>query len=83
MLSESLAQQSPRSPFRRAPSTLQRGVSRGNLSGRTGSVSAVPLEQETDDLLNIARNNIQRLREQEERKVGVNWNAVLECIIID
>ena len=76
MLSESLAQQSPRSPFRRAPSTLQRGASRGMLSSRTGSVSAAPLEQQTDDLLNVARNNIQRLREQEERKVGVNWSLI-------
>lgn len=60
-MSESLAHQSPGSPFRRAPSTISRG--------RLGSASTVPFKQETESLLDQARNDIQRLREIEERKV--------------
>lgn len=37
---------------------------------RSGSVSTVPFDQETQELLDTARSDIQRLREKEERKVG-------------
>ncbi|XP_064385434.1 kinesin-like protein KIF21A [Halichondria panicea] len=60
VLSESLAAQSPRSPFRRAPSTLARGASRGALT-RGAS-------HDIEGLLSVARSDIQRLREQEETK---------------
>ncbi len=63
VLSESLAAQSPRSPFRRAPSTLRRGASRGVLT-RGGS-----RDQDIEGLLNVARSDIQRLRQQESTKV--------------
>ena len=59
-MSESLAHQSPQSPFRRAPSMVK---------GRSGSVSTLPFNQETEDLLEVARTNIQRLREKEDKKV--------------
>ena len=67
VLSESLAHQNPHSPFRRAPSSVMSRV-------RSGSVSTVPFDQETQDLLDTARTDIQRLREKEERKVG--WDTV-------
>ena len=63
VLSESLAHQSPRSPFRRAPSSIMSRT-------RSGSTSTVPFEQETQELLETAWSDIQRLREKEERKVG-------------
>ena len=63
VLSESLAHQNPHSPFRRAPSTVMSRT-------RSGSVSTVPFDQETQDLLDVARTDIQRLREKEEKKVG-------------
>lgn len=66
-MSESLAQQNPRSPFRRAPSMLRQQ----SRVGRTGSVSSGAFEQQTDDLLQVARTNIQKLREKEEKKVTV------------
>ena len=37
---------------------------------RSGSVSTIPFDQETQELLDTARSDIQRLREKEERKVG-------------
>ena len=67
VLSESLAHQSPHSPFRRAPSSVMSRT-------RSGSVSTVPFDQETQELLDTARTDIQRLREKEERKVG--WDTV-------
>lgn len=66
-MSESLAQQNPRSPFRRAPSMVRQQ----SRVGRTGSVSSGAFEQQTDDLLQLARTNIQKLREKEEKKVTV------------
>ena len=48
-------------PLRRAPSSVR--------MPRLGSASAMPFEQETEDLLETARSDIQRLREREERKV--------------
>ena len=41
---------------------------------RSGSVSTIPFDQETQELLDTARSDIQRLREKEERKVG--WDTV-------
>ena len=64
-MSESLAQQNPRSPFRRAPSMVRQQ----SRAGRIGSVSTGAFEQQTDDLIQIARTNIQKLREKEEKKV--------------
>ena len=66
-MSESLAQQNPRSPFRRAPSMVRQQ----SRVGRTGSVSSGAFEQQTDDLIQLARTNIQKLREKEEKKVMV------------
>ena len=68
VMSESLAQQNPHSPFRRAPSM----VHQPSRSGRTGSVSSGAFEQETDDLLQVARTNIQKLREREGKKVNID-----------
>ena len=62
-MSESLAAQSPRSPFRRAPSTLTRGLSRGVLT------RGASRDQDIEGLLSVARSDIQRLREQESTKV--------------
>ena len=67
VMSESLAQQNPRSPFRRAPSMVRQQ----SRVGRTGSVSSGAFEQQTDDLIQLARTNIQKLREKEEKKVMV------------
>jgi hypothetical protein len=39
--------------------------------GRTGSVSSGAFEQQTDDLIQLARTNIQKLRQKEEKKVTV------------
>ena len=84
-MSESMAHQAPRSPFRRAPSTLHTSTAHPSLSHRVGggggggggrgeglggSTSTVPFDQATEDLLELTRTNIQKLREQEERKVG-------------
>lgn len=66
-MSESLAQQNPRSPFRRAPSMVRQQ----SRVGRTGSVSSGAFEQQTDDLIQLARTNIQKLREKEEKKVMI------------
>ncbi len=66
-MSESLAQQNPRSPFRRAPSMVRQQ----SRVGRTGSVSSGAFEQQTDDLIQLARTNIQKLRQKEEKKVTV------------
>ena len=66
-MSESLAQQNPRSPFRRAPSMVRQQ----SRVGRVGSVSSGAFEQQTDDLIQLARTNIQKLREKEEKKVTV------------
>lgn len=67
VMSESLAQQNPRSPFRRAPSMVRQQ----SRVGRTGSVSSGAFEQQTDDLIQLARTNIQKLREKEEKKVMI------------
>ena len=71
-MSESLAQQNPRSPFRRAPSMVRQQ----SRVGRTGSVSSGAFEQQTDDLLQLARTNIQKLREKEEKKVTVTLHLL-------
>ena len=74
-MSESLAHQSPGSPFRRAPSSVSRA--------RLGSASTVvPFDHATDDLLQHARDDIQRLREREERKVCVCVSvSVSVCVL--
>ena len=64
-MSESLAHQNPRSPFRRAPSMVRQQ----SRSGRLGSVSSGAFEQQTDDLIQMARTNIQKLRVKEEKMV--------------
>lgn len=64
-MSESLARQNPRSPFRRAPSMVRQQ----SRSGRTESVSSGAFDQQTDDLLQLARTNIQKLKVKEEKKV--------------
>ena len=71
-MSESLAQQNPRSPFRRAPSMVRQQ----SRVSRTGSVSSGAFEQQTDDLLQLARTNIQKLREKEEKKVTVTQHLL-------
>lgn len=67
VMSESLAHQNPHSPFRRAPSMVRQQ----SRAGRTGSVSSGAFEQQTDDLIQVARTNIQKLREKEEKKVEI------------
>ena len=64
-MSESLARQNPHSPFRRAPSMVRQQ----SRTSRTESVSSGAFEQQTDDLLQLARTNIQKLRVKEEKKV--------------
>ncbi len=59
VLSESLAQQNPKSPFRRAPSSLSRGLTSRGTDG------------DTQQLLSLAKGNIQRLMEQEEEEKKV------------
>ena len=66
-MSESLARQNPHSPFRRAPSMVRQ---QSRIS-RTESVSSGAFEQQTDDLLQLARTNIQKLRVKEEKKVKI------------
>ena len=63
-MSESLAQQNPRSPFRRAPSMVRQQ----SRVGRTGSVSSGAFEQQTDDLIQLARIRRQKERKERERK---------------
>lgn len=70
-MSESLAQQNPRSPFRRAPSMVRQQ----SRVGRVGSVSSGAFEQQTDDLIQLARTNIQKLREKEDKKVTVTQHS--------
>ena len=65
-MSESLARQNPQSPFRRAPSMVRQQ----SRSIRTESVSSGAFEQQTDDLLQLARTNIQKLKVKEEKKVS-------------
>ena len=60
ILSESLAHQNPCSPFRRAPSTL---VHRE----QTNQDGYLPFSMETDDLLRVAKTNIERLKMKEKR----------------
>ncbi len=69
MLSESLAAQSPKSPYRRAPSTLTRGA------------SAASMDQDIDSLLSLARGDIQRLRDK-EGKVLIIILTALQFIIV-
>ena len=49
---------------------------------RSGSVSTVPFDQETQELLDTARSDIQRLREKEERKVGGGYGLQSEELSI-
>ena len=65
-MSESLARQNPQSPFRRAPSMVRQQ----SRTGRTESVSSGAFEQQTDDLLQLARTNIQKLKVKEEKKAS-------------
>ncbi len=60
-MSESLAHQNPQSPFRRAPSTMM-----SHHYGNPG-VKAVPFNMdnmETEDLLKVAKNDIEKLKEK-------------------
>lgn len=55
ILSESLARHNPQSPFRRAPSILQKQFSKGG---------GVYPEAETDELLKMAKDNIKLLKQK-------------------
>lgn len=72
-MSESLSRQNPGSPFRRAPSSV---IPRSAAP----STAALPLTQETEELLRIAKDDIQRLREKEELKVLVRVHVQL-CVV--
>lgn len=58
-MSESLAHQNPHSPYRRAPSTVfhDHHAHVGDYSSGT-----VPFKMETEDLLKVAKDNIEKLK---------------------
>ena len=57
-MSETLARQNPSSPFRRAPSSVLT---------RAATTSALSLQQENEEVLRLARDDLQKLREREEK----------------
>ena len=57
-MSESLAHQNPRSPFRRAPSTLARSqLAQGGPAGLANAT-------DTEELLKMAKDNIKNLKQR-------------------
>ena len=61
VLSESLGRHNPSSPYRRPPSMV--------LQGRQSSLTTLPFNQETSELLQTARSDITRLKRRQDRKV--------------
>ena len=61
-MSESLARQNPQSPFRRAPSSIPHH--QHEHGGATGPLS---LTTDTQELLKIARDNIENLKSRGRR----------------
>ena len=65
VLSESLSRQSPKSPYRRAPSAFVK------YSGSSPALPMVPpinLEESTENVLKVAKSEIARLNQKLERK---------------
>ncbi|CAI8031369.1 Kinesin-like protein KIF21B, partial [Geodia barretti] len=60
VLSESLGHHNPSSPYRRPPSMV--------LQGRQSSLTTLPFNQETSELLQTARSDITRLKRRQDRK---------------
>ena len=70
-MSESLARHNPQSPFRRAPSVLQKQFSKGG---------GVYPEAETDELLKMAKDNIKNLKQKGKQvKIAHTWRLCM-CI---
>ena len=63
-MSESLAHQNPQSLFRRAPSTI---MGRQYSKIQSAGVAAVPFNMETEDLLKVAKSDIEKLRQKGRR----------------
>ena len=79
VLSESLGRQNPSSPYRRPPSLVLQGRQPSLLQQtRSGSVSVMPFNQETSELLETARSDIVRLRQRQDRKVYPYFDRTLE-----
>ena len=70
VLSESLSIQSPKSPYRRAPSTFMK------FSGNSPSLPVKPLnlEESADDVLKVAKSDIAKLSQKLQRK-RVSWRV--------
>lgn len=65
-LSESLAAQTPHSPFRRAPSTVISFTSKPDHVVRLPSADVT--ETTTEDILKVAKHDLSRLKLKEHRK---------------
>ena len=65
-LSESLAAQAPKSPFRRAPSSVVSFTSKPDHIVRLPSADV--MEETTEDILKVAKHDLSRLKLKEHRK---------------
>ena len=65
-LSESLAAQAPKSPFRRAPSSVVSFTSKPDHIIRLPSADV--MEETTEDILKVAKHDLSRLKLKEHRK---------------
>lgn len=75
-MSESLARQNPKSPFRCAPSSLLHHQHHQQSQG--GNVSAALVSTDTDELLKLAKDNIQNLKQK--GKLVIPYCIVLLCM---
>ena len=77
VLSESLSRQSPKSPYRRAPSAFVK------YSGSSPALPMVPpinLEESTENVLKVAKSEIARLNQKLERK-RVSYHTYIHTYI--
>ena len=65
-MSESLAAQTPNSPFRRAPSAVVSFTSKPDHTVRLSSADVT--EETTEDILKVAKHDLSRLKLKEHRK---------------
>ena len=65
-ISESLATQMPKSPFRRPPSSVVSFTSKSDHVVRLPSADIV--EETTEDILKVAKDDLSRLKLKEHRK---------------
>lgn len=72
-LSESLAAQTPNSPFRRPPSSIVSFTSKPDHIVRLPSADVV--EETTEDILKVAKHDLSRLKLKEHRK-RVSFNTI-------